>query len=110
MNATAVRLLELNVIGCKEVKSDTGTGKFRTTCHTPARSRSHKVSTLRSASKRNSDGTVLLALGTAAAPIRRELLDAPLICSFTSKVHPAKLVELWREASVFKTTARKKFF
>src|SRR5678810_220609 len=110
MNATAVRLVAPNEMDCKAVKSDTGTGILRTTCQTPARSRSHKVRALRSPSKRNKEGTVLLALGTAAAPISLELLDAPLICSLTSNVHPAKLFELWRDASVFRTTARRKFF
>src|SRR5205085_2092824 len=97
-------------MGCSPVNSETGSGRLRTTCHTPAWSRSHSVSALRSASSKNNEATELLILGTAAAPTSRELLPAPLICSLTLNVQPPRLVELWREDSAVSTTARKKFF
>src|SRR5256885_6745525 len=105
---TELRLVAPKAIGCKEVKSETGSVRLRTTCQTPALSRSHKVNALRSASSRKSDGTGFVPFGMAAAATSRELLEAPLICSFTVKAQPL-LVEFCWEASGFRTTARKKF-
>ena len=65
----------------------TGSGMLRTTCQTPARSRSHRVSAFCSASSRNSEATALVPLRNGAAPTMREVLEAPLICSLTWKVH-----------------------
>src|SRR5437899_463487 len=51
---------------------------------------------------------MLLVLGTAAAPTSRELLAAPLICSFTVNVQPPRLVELCRDLSDVRTTGLKR--
>src|SRR5437763_1947745 len=91
-NATALSFLAPRAIGCRLVNSETGKGRLRTTCQTPALSRSHKVSAFLSASRRNRDGEAFVPFGTAAAPIRRELLAVPLICSLTVKVQPPRLV------------------
>ena len=76
MNATAA---PPRLIDWMELKVVTGKSRFFTTCHTPAASRSHNVNCLCSASNRNSDGTALVPLTTAAAPTMRESLSEPLI-------------------------------
>ena len=68
---------------CRLEKSLTGSGRLRATCQTPAVSRSQSVRTLRSASSRKSEAMRLVPFGSAAAATMRELLPAPLICSFT---------------------------
>src|SRR5689334_6457498 len=110
IRATALGLGPPSASGCKLVKSETGKGKFFTTCHTPAESRSQSVKDLRSASSRKSEQTVFVQLGTAAAPTNRELLAAPLICSLTLKAQSLWLVDPGCCPSRFRTTARTKFF
>src|SRR5262249_14289164 len=83
IRATALGLALPSGSGCRLKKSDTGNGRLRATCHTPAGSRSHSVSAFLSASSRNREQTLLVQFGTAAAPTKRELLAAPLICSLT---------------------------
>src|SRR5437870_2874017 len=83
---------------------------LRTTWNTPDLSRSHKVKALRSASSKKREQTALEQLDSGAALTRRELLPAPLICSFTLKLQPVLLPAAWEVESAFKTTARRKFF
>src|SRR5581483_10721426 len=103
--AIALPLDPPSEIGCRLLNSDTGNEILRTTWNTPELSRSHSVSAFCSASSRNKDERLLVQLGTGAAPTRREVLEAPLICSFTLNT---QLVVLGETCSFFSTTARRK--
>ena len=70
---------------CSEVKSLTGSGRLRTTCQTPALSRSHSVSAFCSASRRNREAMLLVPLRKGAAPTIRESLRRPVDLFFDPK-------------------------
>src|SRR5688572_12060868 len=92
---------------CRSLNSVKGNETLRTTCHAPLVSRSQSVRALRSASSRNRDAIAFEPLRKGVAPTIRELLEAPLIWSFTVNVHVLPSVLF---ASDLRITARTKFF